>query len=313
VLTPSTTAKLTLAEAVAIDLRVARILLRSGNALAARVQLETLAARRQLDRSGLLDLAESRWRTGDLAAASEAVTAYLESGGQDALGYLIAAEATAANGRPGEARKLARQALQELTQPLDAVFAGQPRSSIWPHDPGQPVQPTGTLFAAVGIDAAHGGRIGLTAGARVGDPTHAPALQTDPGTRGGGAQQQPAAAANREPEPGLWDAPEAARPDAQAELESARAALAAGDGRSAAVRLSILLRMSPALAPAVLDLIGQLPGPEFDLLRGDALRLVGHQAAADRAYAAAADAMAGPTTGQGASPTDTPTTTGSPE
>ena len=58
--------------------------------------------------------------------------------------------------------------------------------------------------------------------------------------------------------------------------------------------------MSPALAPVVLDLVGQLPGPDFDLLRGDALRLVGHEAAAERAFAAAADALREHPTLQGA-------------
>ena len=84
-------------------------------------------------------------------------------------------------------------------------------------------------------------------------------------------------------------------PDVAAELDAAREALAADDLRAAAVRLAIVLRMSPALAPAVLDLIGPLPGADFDLLRGDALRLVGHEAAAERAFAAAVDSLRDPT------------------
>jgi hypothetical protein len=76
-----------------------------------------------------------------------------------------------------------------------------------------------------------------------------------------------------------------------AELDAARAALAENEPGAAAVRLAIVLRVSPALAPAVLDLVGQLPGPDFDLLRGDALRLVGHEAAAERAFAAAAESL----------------------
>ena len=99
-----------------------------------------------------------------------------------------------------------------------------------------------------------------------------------------------------QPDRSLWDAGPPAAPNAQVELDAARAALEAGDQRAAAVRFGIVLRMSPALAPVVLDLVGQLPGPDFDLLRGDALRLVGHEAAAERAFAAAADALREPTT-----------------
>jgi hypothetical protein len=324
----------TIAESVAADLRVARVLLRSGNALPARVQLETLVGRRQLDLAGMLDLAESRWRTGDLDAAGEAVTAYLEAGGSQSLGFLIAAEATAAAGRPGEARKLARRALQDLDRPLDTIFAGQPRSSIWPHDPAEPVQPAGTLFAAAGIDAAHGGRIGLTAPSSVTETPYAtdrPVSTADRALTNLGATPSGAAASgwvadgDAQPEYGLWDQPRStsaawsgdqpdgpgvpdgtrprqggpARPDVGPELDAARAALAAGDTRGAAMQLSIVLRRSPGLAPAVLDLVGQLPGVDLDLLRGDALRLVGREAAAERAYAAAADALRG----QAADPT----------
>jgi hypothetical protein len=314
-------------DSVAADLRIARVLLRGGNALAARVQLETLVGRRQLDLGGMLDLAESRWRTGDLDAAGEAVTAYLEAGGSQPLGFLIAAEATAAVGRPGEARKFARQALQDLNQPLDAIFAGQPRSSIWPHDPAETVQPAGTLFASAGMDAAHGGRIGLTTPPGGSEPqyggrasSHADRALTNLGAgTAGGVAGGWVADSDAQPEFGLWDQPQSAtagawtgddadmsdgaasdatgqtssRPDVRPELDAARAALAAGDTRGAAMQLSVVLRRSPGLAPAVLDLVGQLPGVDLDLVRGDALRLVGREAAAERAYASAANALRG--------------------
>jgi hypothetical protein len=290
------------------DLRVAHVLLRSGNALSARVQLETLAGRRQLDVRGLVDLAESRWRTGDLSGAGDAVAAYLEAGGDEPLAYVIAAEATAAIGRPGEARKLARRALEGLSLPLDAVFAGQPRSSIWPRDPAAPAQPAGTLFAPTPTEASRGGRIGLTADPRPigrGGPPNAagPAGPSAPSwvdrgevrQRQGGAAtggEQDIGGAELQPDRSLWDmSQDPTMPDVAAELDAAREALAADDMRAAAVRLAIVLRMSPALAPAVLDLIGPLPGADFDLLRGDALRLVGHEAAAERAFAAAVDSL----------------------
>ena len=45
---------------------------------------------------------------------------------------------------------------------------------------------------------------------------------------------------------------------------------------------------APALAPAVLDIAGSEAGPDFDLVRGDALRLVGREVQAREAFAAAA-------------------------
>ena len=245
----------------AANLRVAHLMLRSGNLLAARAHLETLAGRRGLDVQGLLDLAESRWRTGDLAGAGDAAAAYLELAGQEPLAIVIAAEATAAQGRPGEAQDLARCALEGLTLPVDAVFAGQPRSSIWPQDPAAAVQPAGTLYTATPVDSPHSGSLS----------TAAPAGVVRPGRAG--------------------DGDGGAGSNAATELQAAREALATDDQRSAVIRLSLVLRFSPALAPAVLDLVGQLAGPEFDVLRGDALRLVGHESAADRAFASAAESL----------------------
>lgn len=302
------------ADAGSADLRIAHLMLRCGNALPARVQLETLAGRQALDARGLLDLAESRWRTGDLAGAGDAVVAYLEAGGSDAVGYLIAAEATAALGRPGEARKLARRALEDLALPLDVVFAGQARSSIWPRDPTAPAQAAATLFAPPATEAARGGRIGLTSdsqGARDARPTvaagpgapsgHGPnpaAHLDDPGFNRAADPQatgSDAVSAELKPDRSLWDSGRDAQlSHAAAELDAAREALEANDPRAVAVRLGIVLRISPALAPAVLELAGELPGPDFDLLRGDALRLVGREAAAERSFAAAADALRQP-------------------
>ncbi len=246
----------------AANLRVAHLLLRSGNVLAARAQLETLAGRRKLDVRGLLDLAESRWRTGDLAGAGDASAAYLELAGQDPLAIVIAAEAAAAQGRPGEARGLAKRALDGLTLPLEAVFAGQPRSSIWPHDPAAAAHQAGTLY------------------------TGAPAESRHPG-----GSSRPSAAATVARPGRMRDSDGGSVSNAAIELEAARSELTAGDERSAVIRLALVLRFSPALAPAVLDLVGQLPGPEFDVLRGDALRLVGHESAAERAFASAAESL----------------------
>src|SRR3989442_2906810 len=128
-----------------VDLRLASIHLRTGSFALARAELETMAGHGSLDDDGLLDLAEVRWRTGDLPGAGEAAAAFLASGRDSILALVIAAEATAALGRPGEARRLAGRALEAADGSLEPLFARQPRNAIWPHDPGDPAE-TSTLF-----------------------------------------------------------------------------------------------------------------------------------------------------------------------
>ena len=132
----------------ATDGRLARLHLRLGQQELARAELEMLAGSGNLDDDGLLALAEARWRTGDLPGAGEAAQACLAAGRTDVLALVIAAEATAALGRPGEARRLAGQALEGADVPLDAIFAGIPRSLIWPADPSEAGRPEGMLFPA---------------------------------------------------------------------------------------------------------------------------------------------------------------------
>jgi hypothetical protein len=132
----------------ATDARLARLHLRLGQLELARAELEMLAGTADLDDDGLLALAEARWRTGDLPGAGEAAQAYLAAGHNNVLALVIAAEATAALGRPGEARRLAGQALESGDVPLDAIFAGIPKSLIWPADPSEAGQPEGMLFPA---------------------------------------------------------------------------------------------------------------------------------------------------------------------
>jgi tetratricopeptide (TPR) repeat protein len=129
-----------------VALRLARLHLRMGSLSLARAELESFAGSGLLDEPALLDLAEARWRTGDLAGAGEAAEAALTRGVTDPLAHVIAAEAVAADGRPAEARRLAGQALEGLDTTLDVLFAGMPRSLIWPAD----VEP------APGPDAAAG-------------------------------------------------------------------------------------------------------------------------------------------------------------
>jgi hypothetical protein len=266
------------------DRRLARLHLRTGSRALARVELETLAGAGGLDDESLLDLAEIRWRTDDLTGAGEAAAAYLASGREAPLALVIVAEATAALGRPGEARRLANRALELIDGPLDGVFAGMPRSDVWPAQPVErakvvglgsggpqpPADPVSGTAAAGGMavaSLASGSGSGTASPEVIGAVTAGVATRPDPGR------------------PFSGDAD--AMPDPPSELAAARAALAAGDRSDAAIRLSVVLRLAPALAPAVLDIAAAEPGPDFDLVRGDALRLVGRESQARRSFAAA--------------------------
>ncbi len=274
-----------------IHLRLARLHLRTGAFGLARAELETAAGSGDLDDEALLDLAEIRWRTGDLGGAGDAADAYLAAGGGEALGYVIASEATAALGRPGEARRLARRALERAEQPLDSLFAGISRSGVWPHDPAAPAEPVGTLFAP---------GAGATVSRAWTPPAQPSSEQSSPGPGLESASpiSPPGDGFFGAHEPGLWDEhPEvhqpavAALPEAASEVAVARAALGAGQDAAAALHLALALRVDPSLAPAVLELAADRPGLAFDLLRGDAHRLSGDETEARRAYAAAAAAL----------------------
>ena len=155
------------------SLRLARVHLRLGSLALARAELEALSAHGVLDDDGLLDLAEARWRTGDLPAAGEAAIALVDRGRADVVALVIAAEAISAEGRPTEARRLADRAVEAAGEPLDAVFAGMPRSAIWPGeaveaDDGAAVLPLDasvpSTAPAAAIDAYASGRAALAAG-----------------------------------------------------------------------------------------------------------------------------------------------------
>jgi hypothetical protein len=264
----------------AADLVLARIHLKMGSLGLARAELEGLAGRNGLDDEGIRDLAEVRWRTGDLPGAGEAADAYLESRPDDVLCLVIAAELHASLGRPGEARKLAGRALTKSNEPVDRIFAGMPRSPIWPVDPGAPVEPVGTLFTD--LPAQTRPEIGLP----IESFLTAAALSD-------GADE---AAASPVPDgPGLWDAHggalAATLPSAVELLARSRAAVEGGRPGQAAAGLALALRADPTLAPQVLDLLAGRSEPVLALVRGDAHRIVGHEAEATRDYAAAVAAM----------------------
>jgi hypothetical protein len=264
------------------DLALARAHLRLGSLTLARAELETLAGAGELDGPGRVDLAEARWRTGDLAGAGEAAMEALAALGDQATALVIAAEAAAALGRPNEARRLAMRALDCVDGSIDGIFAGMPRSAVWPADAAEPPPTAATLFQQDSIPAQ---------ARRAGD-SEALVAST---LRSPVAELPAAGTTSRTPvTPGFWDVDTAGEPaapdlpDPAEELEAARRALVAGSLDEAALRFAVTLRLAPALAPAVLEATEGGAGPALQVVRGDAFRLVGLETEARRAYAMAA-------------------------
>jgi hypothetical protein len=114
-----------------VDGRLARLHLKGGLIALARAELETMAGQVSLDLEALADLAEARWRSGDLLGAGEAAQAHLARGGDELIALVVAVEALTAQGRTIDARRLAAQVLDRTEGDLDPVFAGQPRAHLW--------------------------------------------------------------------------------------------------------------------------------------------------------------------------------------
>ena len=117
-----------------VDARLARLHLRGALIALARAELETMAGQGTLDLDALADLAEARWRSGDLLGAGEAAQAHLARGGDELIALVVAVEALTAQGRTIDARRLATEAMSRSGGNLDALFAGQPRAHVWPTD-----------------------------------------------------------------------------------------------------------------------------------------------------------------------------------
>jgi tetratricopeptide (TPR) repeat protein len=262
------------------ELVLAHAHLRLGSLALARTELETLAGMGKLDSLGLVDLAEVRWRTGDLAGAGEAAAVALRANEEHPVALLIAAEAAASLGRPTESRRLAARAMATAPGSIDAIFAGMPRSAAWPPDADEPPPTAPTLFDRAS-DAS--GRA---------EPSEAPAGRTT-----AAAHAAPAADPALAPGPmtlGLWDDDPAEEPGARdlpepaLELEAGRAALVAGKFNDAVLHFGLALRLAPALAPAVLEATAGARASNLLMVRGDAYRLAGHEDEARDAYLAAA-------------------------
>ena len=263
------------------ELVLASAHLRLGALALARVELETMATLGTLDERGLVDLAEVRWRTGDLTGAGEAATASLRGDVDDPVALVIASEAATSVGRPGEARRFAQRAMAMAGGTIDTIFAGMPRSAVWPPDADEPPPAAPTLFDR-GSDAGPGVETRETV---VSQPPPAPAAPAAPA-----APTPPAGPMTL----GFWDEDEtvvrgpADLPDPAAALEAGRAALVAGSPDAAALHFGLALRLAPALAPAVLEAVGGARGQAISIVRGDAYRAAGHEVEALTAYAEAA-------------------------
>ena len=341
------------------DLVLARLHLRLGSLALARAELETLAGRDALDEDGLVDLAEARWRTGDIAGAGEAAAAALDDEDGPLLALIVAAEAAAARGRPTEARRLADRAMELAGGSIDALFAGMPRAGVWPPDAAAPPPSPTTMFdpprrvtSAVHRHPRPQDAPTEPTGEEPEDGTEAapptrPSADADAATIGlweTAAAEEPDVAFDsptdvEEPEvapdvamdveapevaalvaPQVTAVPEAAHesalaeaaheaesaadrpafgtdatadlPTGERELDLGRAALDTNDPAEAAVRLGLVLRVAPALAPAVLELVEGRTESGLALVRGDAYRLVGREIDARQAFM---DAARGPT------------------
>ena len=114
------------------EARLVRLHLRGGMLGLAHASLEHRAGVETLDREALADLAEARWRTGDLEGAAEAADAHLQARGDEPIARIIAAERSARDGHILDARQLATQVQGQVGEGLERLFAGEPRSAVWP-------------------------------------------------------------------------------------------------------------------------------------------------------------------------------------
>ena len=237
--------------------------LRLGALSLARVELETMAGLGLLDSRGLVDLAEVRWRTGDLLGAGEAANAALREEDGAVIALVIAAEAASAVGRPSEARRMANRVLAGAPAMVDRIFAGMPRSSVWPGDSAEPPPTAPTLFdrepdLPPRVDGYASRSEDRVATERVKEPSTAAPVML--GFWDGEADVEPAVMSG---------------PDAAAELDAGRSALVAGALDQAALHFGLALRVAPALAPAVLEATEGARSAGISMVRGDAYRLAG--------------------------------------
>lgn len=270
-----------------VDARLARLHLRGGLLALARAELEHMAGAGTLDISALADLAEVRWRNGDLMGAAEAASAHMEAGGDEPMAMIICAEALDHDGHLLDARALAARALERVGSQIDRLFAGQPRSSAWstagstqlPLAPG--TMTWGGLAGGLEVHQPEPSIWAATA-AETGD---VPAHEAD--TPGG-------------PVGSIAERIEIGRAEGD-ELGSIEDAITAQRLHGVPERLALLLRADRALAPLILSHADRaLDAVRRDdpivaalhLLRGDALRALGRESDATAAFGRSLRAVA---------------------
>ena len=213
--------------------------------------------------TGLVDLAEARWRTGDLAGAGEAAAACLEGGRGRSVALVIAAEAQSALGRPERGAPAGR--------PGDGRgrTAGSTRSSpgCRGRTSGRPTpssrrRPRRRLFDREPEASAR--RPAVAATSTADGRRRAPHARPASARAGGSADARALGCASR------GDARRRPLPDPASELEAAAPALDAGRPTRPALRFALALRLAPALAPAVLEATEGRPEPASIVVRGDA-------------------------------------------
>jgi len=274
------------------DRRLATLHLRLGSLALARAELEDLQRRAALDAPGLADLAEARWRGGDLEAAARAALDHLAAGGSQPIARVVAAEAAAAAGRPVEARAHVDALGAVDAEALERLFAGMPRRAFWPSAPTAPSGPAATMFDAD----------------RTAPPGHRPprtersdAAKPGAGLSTASSELPEMAGLWGDDEPGLAGRTAASAPSVPSapatpaeELARARDELATGGALGqdrGLARLALVLRREPALAADVLTTLGPRLDPAAQLVRGDACRLLGRHLEAEAAFAAAAQSL----------------------
>jgi hypothetical protein len=250
---------------------LAALHLRLGSLQLARAELEGLHAHGGLDSPGLADLAEVRWRMGDLDAAADAAADHLAGGGGVPIAHIIGAEAAAAGDREGEARTHVAAVSELSASDLDGLFAGMPRHAFWPAAPA-------------------------VAGARIGISDEPDAADRRPGgVRDRGSDRRLTAGSEPDHEPGVE--PPRDEPRVAALIDVARDDLASRDPDridAGLTRLALALRLDPTLAAPVVELLAGRPEPTALVTHGDALRILGRALGAEASYRAAAAALERP-------------------
>jgi len=296
------------AASLAEDRRLAALHLRLGDLALARAELEHLHVQAKLDTAGLADLAEARWRSGDLESAAAAAADHLAAGGARPIARVIAAEAAAIAGRPGEARAQVDALGAVGAEEIEVMFAGMPRHAFWPFAPNVPVGPPDTLFGADRVRRSRSGpvvmgeRDAAVAAGRAEGPSPEPAMAGL-----WGDDETPTSAPASAAEARSAESPAESFARARLELGSANAA----EADRGLARLALVLRLDPTLAPAVLDALGPRRDVAALLLRGDAYRLLGRRLEAEASLSATAQALDAPDSRRpGPRPTARETTVG---